>query len=345
MLWQDLIHAPSGSRELDATTTWLCPLTNYSLLSAEGEKTIAFLQGQCTCDMNAMQNISEHVGTHVMGAHCNHKGRMHSTFVGVKLADNAVLLRVRSTIAHHAQQNLQKYAALSRVKVQEASQWVCLGIVGPQSQSLVKSILVKSLAGSVAVQNLIPGQVLMQSENVVILCHAPNQFELWCNGPVDETLYTDVLALPKQANGDLFQLLTMQRGIAELELPLVDKLLPQEINFQLTNGVSFSKGCYTGQEIVARMHYKAQLKKHMYLGKVITSNENALQMEIGPETQIIDGNGKACGIVINSLALATTETHLILALCDDDALNDASIKMDENLALKIQWDELPYAIS
>ncbi len=343
MQWQDLTQTSAGSHELDATTTWLCPLNNYSLLVAEGEKSISFLQGQCTCDMTLMQNASEAFGTSVMGAHCNHKGRMHSTFVGAKLADDRVLLRVHASISGHAQQNLQKYAALSRVKVQEDSQWQCFGVVGPQSESIFGTLVSQSSAHS-----LQPGQVLMLGESVLVLCHAANQFELWCRGSVDETLFADLLALPKQANGDLFHMLTMQRGIAELELPLVDKLLPQELNFQLTNGVSFSKGCYTGQEIVARMHYKAQLKKHMYLGSVSTNREKTEEIKperISPGASLTKADGKTCGMVINSLALEATQSHMFLALCDDDALDDASLKIDENLSLKIQWEELPYAIS
>lgn len=339
MQWEELMQAPSGSTELDATTTWFCPLDNYALISAEGENTFTFLQGQCTCDINQLTRDAEGLGKSVMGAHCNHKGRMHSTFVGAKLSKKEALLRVHQSIGDHAQQNLQKYAMLSRVKVQVNADWSCFGIVGPQSASIISALATNTGAARAPA----PGEYVLLNNDALVLCHTSNQFELWCRGAVDEKSFENILALPKQQNGNLFHMLSIQRGVAELEGPLIDTLIPQEINFQLTDGISFSKGCYTGQEIVARLHYKAQLKKHMYLGHVDLEETQTNAIQTG--ASLVQENGKSCGVVINAVPTLGSSQCLFLALCDDDALDDARLQIDENLCLKIQWGELPYAIS
>lgn len=135
-----------------------------------------------------------------------------------------------------------------------------------------------------------------------------------------------------------WQLSQVVDGAAEVHRESSEQLLPQELNFQLLDGVSFNKGCYTGQEIVARMHYKATLKKHLYLGSTTAPVDN--QIEYG--NPVLSGDKKV-GQVITSVK-DHNGIAFILALMDDNTLSSGCAIAGSENPVKLEWRELPYAI-
>src|SRR5690606_29213728 len=105
------------------------------------------------------------------------------------------------------------------------------------------------------------------------------------------------------------------------------------LNFQLVDGISFGKGCYTGQEIIARMHYKGKVKKHMYRGVADVDKPPM------PASPIVDGTGKGIGKVVFA-AWDENRRAEFLALASDDAVDYAAFISEA----KISWLPLPYAI-
>lgn len=333
MLWRDYFQSFDGSSEPDDTATWLTPLSEYCLIEVNGENALTFLQGQCTCDITRLKG-----GAFLLGAHCNHKGRMHSSFYAAATSATQVLLRVHESIADTTVANLQKYAAFSRVSVARSSHWLCCSVLGPQAEAHVHKTF-----GPLA-----DGHFRLHGTDALAARHSAYQFELWCCGEIDESHYQEILALPKQRDSLLFRWLTIRRGVGEIEGAVAETFIPQELNFQLTDGVSFSKGCYTGQEIIARLHYRGQLKKHMYRGQAYSESP------LAAGDALYDEAGKAVGTVINTVTLRPEEVlpsaqrtprHEFLALCDSDTVASKSCHVGPDCAAKIQWLELPYAIS
>lgn len=209
----------------------LCDLSEYGLLKVHGLDAKKFLQGQLTCHLD---QVAREEGC--FGAHCNPKGRIISLFYLFQLQDTYYLAMPRNMVAT-ALAALKKYAVFFKVVLAEATDSLfLLGYDGPITlpENVAKISLPHSarlfLLGSH--ENLLPvWEKLKQSAELI-------SFAIW-------------------------QRLDIIEGIPSVYPETTSKFLPHEINLQTLNAVSFDKGCYTGQEIIARMHYRGKLKTHM----------------------------------------------------------------------------------
>ena len=328
--WQSFLSTQSAIQASDEADAECIILADYSLIVIEGPDAIKFLQGQCTCDFDL---ISQNQIT--PGAHCNHKGRMHSSFYAASLArdtnttDTAyrVGLRVHNSIVDAAYTALKKYIVFSKAEISIRHDYAIVGLCGNQIiQALEKLNLSPPEKKYFSIQN-----------QITTLLHDEDLVELWICDTDLKKLWPALSSLTPSSNSTQWNLLNIRKGIAELQAPLVETLIPQEMNMQYTGGVSFQKGCYTGQEVIARMHYRGNLKKHMYLGSISTGTKP----DIG--TELFVGN-KKCGVIINS-AKSSEEEYNILALCNDTAYTDDNVSLNENSTSIIQWLPLPYAIT
>lgn len=328
-IWQALIEKSKAAPLLDISApqpSTLTPLNDYALLVVSGEDATKFLQGQCTCDFNQLQS-----GSWLLGAHCNPKGRMLSSFRAIRFDNGDIALRVHASIAELATQALSKYIVFSKATI-HCQQLYAIGLVIPTDQQ-----------PSLPLDLPLPaeGSVTLIGNRCALLRLSPERYELWSQ--TSESL-NDLLSL-FEANAAItpreqWTLSEIAEGITEVRAESTEQLLPQDLNFQLINGISFSKGCYTGQEIIARMHYKASLKKHLY---------RAVSIETGLPipaygTNILDAkNQRRVGIVVSSAPQRDRRIQL-LALVNDDATKQDYVLLDTDSKPKLQWLPLPYAI-
>ena len=279
--WQDLfskMQTPPGQDGFYAVCTpeqtCVVPRVNRALLRVSGPDAVKFLQGQCTCDLNQLTD-----GELLLGAHCTHKGRMNSSFVIAPLASDAIGLQIHSSITEHAFTSLKKYIVFSKAEIAVADDIGSVYLAGPEAEKILRKLdLFPPSAGR-----------FFQAGRITLLQHAENQFEIWAP---EETLLDVCQSAPVLATENQVDLLGVRRGIGEIRAETVEEFIPQDLNFQFTGGVSFSKGCYTGQEIIARMHYKGKIKKHMYRG---VADVPGLPV---PATAIVDSAGKNAGKIV-----------------------------------------------
>lgn len=312
---------------LEASTSYsegnyLLPLSEYRLIVVSGKDALSFLQGQCTCDFTSLD-----AGAFTLGAHCSPKGRMISSFVAAKLDENTIGLRVHASIASSALETLKKYAVFSKATLEIKEDAILIGLLGENVRTLEN-------IPSVGFQQKISG-------NGVYLRHSEDQAECWllASNAAELKELKLVSHFTLREDEQLWHLHQIRRGIGEVRAETQEQLLPQEINLQLTGGVSFKKGCYTGQEIVARLHYRGQLKKHMYRGAVQTDHAPE------PGHAIFDGISDAKkGMIINAVKLDDQQYEL-LAVCEDRLIDANLGTLDPNSHTKIQWLDLPYAIN
>ncbi|WP_086932692.1 YgfZ/GcvT domain-containing protein [Agarilytica rhodophyticola] len=328
MQWKKILDSHQHSNQIKPEQTWQTPLDDYRLIIVEGEDSETFLQGQCTCDFALLER-----NIFIPGAHCSHKGRMNSNFVAARLNTKTIALRVRADISQFALEALKKYAVFSKATLQVSESYQLLGLVGDQALTTATHIFPVSKAGEVVEHN-----------NIFMLHHADDQIELWCPSNELSQLVEQLGALELQQNSNLWRLKNIQRGIGEVEAATLEKLIPQEINLQYIDGISFKKGCYTGQEIIARLHYRGQQKKHMYRAVIETAVSPEANTAVYQSPVNIEALGKARGTVINSARVSPSH-HEILVLCDDVLSQDNACIMINNSLVNIQWAALPYAIS
>ena len=302
---------------------YLCALEQYQLIIVEGADALTFLQGQCTCDFTKLTEDNT-----TLGAHCTPKGRMVSSFLAAKTAENQYTLRTYGNTASHLLTSLKKYAVFSKVSMHIEQTISCFGLLGNQTKA-------KELVSALPTE-LTQSQTASFSHHIIQHNQA---YEIW----IDATHLvqnTELNSLPTTTN-QAWDLTLIRNGIGEVREPTIEELLPQDINLQLTGGVDFKKGCYTGQEIIARMHYKGNLKKHMYRGVVSSLNTTH---DISSKNLIDADTQKNVGKIL--FAVQTNDTRVeFLSMINDDYIDNKTARLSEYPDAKIEWLSLPYAIT
>lgn len=217
---------------------------DMGLIQIKGSDTFNFLQGLLTCDIHLLEN-----NPYIMGAFCNLKGRIRALFKIFK-NENDILLQTPRNLIPVVMPALKRHAMFSKIVITEVSneyqQWGYLD----NSKNL---------------QN-IQNTNNRQNRSIIILplqSKISDQFPNFFYGDFNEWILHDI-----------------REGIPEIWPETTEKFLPHYLNLPKLGAVSFTKGCYCGQEIIARMEYKANIKYE--LKHIILSKE---QPNIGEETK------------------------------------------------------------
>lgn len=232
-------------------------ITHLGLLFVAGRDSAAFLQGQTTCDISILTEQRSSPG-----ALCNPKGRVVTTCTILKTADSGYLLLLPAELLEPVRQRLQRYVLRSDVRLEDASDRWC--IVGLSGQQLAPPLAEQEIGLPDAIQAVarqadwISIRVRSADERLLVLASTARAVTLW-----------EQLADKKQFSehdSGLWMCREIADGIPLITQATSEAFVPQMINLDLLGGISFNKGCYTGQEVVARMHYLGKLKRRMYLG-------------------------------------------------------------------------------
>lgn len=250
-----------------------CHIDQHQLLLVTGPDAKKFLQGQVTCDINLLSGEQGKIVQSTLGAHCTHKGRIVFSFRALQLAatdtdELIIALYIPNDIAEIAIAALKKYSVFSKVTITNArEQYTLLGIYGSDLTTAIPQYI--NDTSSIPIE---PNTAL-HSHNGTIICLNSNRYELWLKTDQAARFLTQLNDQPL-ANNPYWDTLTIQSGIAEIHALSSGLFTPHDINYHQTgSGVSFSKGCYTGQEVVARMQYLGKLKRQLYLFTLDNSND------------------------------------------------------------------------
>ncbi|WP_246246959.1 YgfZ/GcvT domain-containing protein [Candidatus Methylobacter favarea] len=255
-------------------------ISQLAVLEISGKDAAALLQGQITCNIN---DITESKSS--PGALCNPKGRAIATFLLIKKMD-AFLLVLPAQLVTPVKKRLQMYILRSDVDLTDSSNKLCLiGLYHPDSQ----------LSGLHPPENLFATTQndyisvdfsSMQTPNrYLIIAEADKAIAIWSERVGNQGFQPE--------NSEQWRYLDIISGIPWLTAETSEEFIPQMLNLDKLGGISFNKGCYTGQEIVARTHYLGTAKRAMFLAECVT--------EAAPEpgSAIIDCNtGQTAGKVL-----------------------------------------------
>lgn len=300
-------------------------LDELALIKIEGEDAETFLQGQLTCDMKAVSQ-----GQAKLGAHCNAKGRAQSTFVTFK-ANDAFFMLLKANQIEPTLSALNKFAIFSKVTLQASADFQVMGLGGSGIDRTIYKVFSQYPEA---------GQICELQQTVLI-----QEPQLGYFAFIEPSIAADTLASLQQAGAALcgdnaWKLAQIQAGITLVDLAIAEHWIPQEINFDLVGGISFDKGCYKGQEIVARIHYRGQTKVRAHLIEI--NSATPLIAPVTPGDKII-GDSSSGGI----LEVARVSDHTLRALCTLKAPDSESenLKLEQKDDCQIQVLSLPYAIT
>jgi len=275
--------ASDQSSELQAAFNGntLCDLSDLGLITATGEEAQEFLQSQLTNDLRLVNET-----TSQLSAYCSAKGRMLALFNIVQSGDS-YYLQLPHELLESTMKRLQMFIMRAKVVLEDATDSVVrIGLSGPQSEEMLQA-----LTGSVPQE---PSQVVTaEAVTVQRLPGAHPRFELYGAAEKIEPLWQALAGNTTQVGRDAWSLLETLSGTPEIYNETVEAFVPQMTNLQLIDGVNFRKGCYPGQEVVARMQYLGKLKRRMYLAHVDTAETPQPGSELfDPESESGQGAGK-----------------------------------------------------
>lgn len=231
-----------------ADSAFFCPLIHEGVLAVRGADAAKFLQGQLTCNLNYLSDTQAS-----LGARCTQKGRMQSSF-RILLQGDGVLLAMASELLEPQLADLKKYAVFSKSKLtDESAAWSRFGLVNADSALANLELELPAETDSVA-----------RNEYLIAIRVSPDRSELWVPSDRADAVKAQLSETLDQADLNEWLLGQIRAGIGQVMPQTRELFIPQMLNLQAVGGVSFKKGCYTGQEIVARMQYLGKLKRRLY---------------------------------------------------------------------------------
>ena len=265
----------------------IAPLPHLGVIRVDGADAASFLQGQLTQDFVLLQDNQAR-----LAAYLSPKGRMLASFIGLRRSSTELLLVCSRDLLPATLKRLSMFVLRAKVRLTDASaDFQCWGLAGDALLSIADSALPawsKAEFGSASVVHLYP---------------AENQPRALLVAPADAPAPTG----PALAPG-LWDWSEVRSGVATLTAPVVDAFVPQMLNYESIGGVNFKKGCYPGQEVVARSQFRGTLKRRTYLAHAPSA------LAVGAEVFAPEDAEQPVGTVVQAAAAPGGGVDALVAL-------------------------------
>ncbi|MFP0195994.1 MULTISPECIES: CAF17-like 4Fe-4S cluster assembly/insertion protein YgfZ [Pseudomonas] len=304
-----------------ADSAFFCTLSHEGVLAVRGADAGKFLQGQLTCNINYLSETQAS-----LGARCTQKGRMQSSF-RIVLEGDGVLLAMAVELLEPQLADLKKYAVFSKSKLtDESASWVRFGLDHGDTALSNLGLELPAEADSVA-----------RHEGLIAIRVSPDRAELWV--PADQAEPVKGKLSAQLSEGELNQWLLGQirAGIGQVMPSTRELFIPQMLNLQAVGGVSFKKGCYTGQEIVARMQYLGKLKRRLYRVQL-----DASELPEPGTPLFAPSHGSSIGEVV--LAAHSEKNIELLAVLQAEAAEAGDLHLGSAEGPALHLLDLPYEL-
>jgi folate-binding protein YgfZ len=262
-----ITHFGDVRNELAATASdnVLCDLNHLGLLEISGADAVTFLQGQVTNDVKLLMGQDNKSSAHYT-AYCNPKGRMLALFLAFAQHDH-LYLQFNRTLLEPIMKRLKMYVMRSKVEIKDASETIIkFGINGPDAASILADVFNKVPAQDYELVSLENGAVLKLPST-----GNHTRFEIFTDAENAPIIWNVLQTKARLVGKPCWDWLEIQAGIPDIEPATQEQFVPQMLNLDILNGINFKKGCYTGQEIVARTHYLGSVKRRTYLTSLNTT--------------------------------------------------------------------------
>ncbi|MCH4562889.1 folate-binding protein [Halomonas sp. EGI 63088] len=288
-------ESPAPARQaLEATV--MTPLAHLGVLDVTGHDAEKFLQGQTSAQVTLADGEFA-----PLTCFCTPKGRMLANAQLWRVAPERYRLMMHRSLVGPLTDHLKKFAAFYKVELEARDDLVLLGLIGREASALAEVRF-----------DVIPPKPWHQAGNgeIQVLAHpGPRPRLLACLPAEKATEAWQRLAEHATPVGNaVWRLHDIQAGLAWLDASQRDAYLPQMINWEALGGISFKKGCYTGQEVVARAHFRGQVKKRLVRAQL----DGSLLPELG--STIHDAEDKSFGEVLAAELDAYGEAEVLAVM-------------------------------
>jgi tRNA-modifying protein YgfZ len=318
--WLTAEHYASLSTQVQGA--FIAPLPAFETLIVGGVDNRKYLQGQTTCDLDTLSD-----NNFLHGAHCDAKGKMWSQFYLATVGEQLITIAFRDELTASTVQ-WKKFGVFAKVSFEAGQQhYAVLGLGGAGVSSLVNQ-----LGFAMPAQ----GQ-LSRQQDALLLALADDHLLLVL--PVEQAQQLMQQPLPFAAP-HVWLAQHIRHGFSYLEQGLIGEFVPQMLNLQALDAISFTKGCYIGQETVARLKYRGGNKRAAYILQAETADLPAAGTDI--EIQLGE-NWRRSGQVVNA-ANINNQLWLIAVLPNDVTPAD-SLRLSSDSAPALRIMPLPYSLN
>ncbi len=308
------------------------PLDHYEYIRVSGADTVSFLQGQLSCNtelLSAQRSLT--------GALCNLKGRVIADFRLLAQGEGCIM-QCAEGMADAILATLSKYAVFSKVQLERldgeiATRPGALGLIGAAVEPGLRLL---GLALPETTDAVTEGEAC----SVIRLPGPAKRIELWFHSSAAKADFLSRAGL--ELSGDLraWQRADIESGVIHVTKELSEEYTPQLLNYDISGLIDFKKGCYTGQEIVARMFYRGTAKKRLYLASSSVKIDDGCRVVTQSEAESeLDSAGSEILRFSNSEA-----PFLLLAVLASDAVESGvRLQLSGQAGSEVSVRSLPYA--
>lgn len=304
--------------------TYAISLTQFSCISLVGEEKDKYLQGQVTCDVNSLAQEKL-----LNGAHCDAKGKVFSAFRLIQREDALLLLQPKTSIETSLTE-LKKFGVFAKVEITQPDDIEFYAVAGPGAQHALSALF-----------NQVPDTLTpVVQHNTTTIVYLAGTIARYLLIDSSDNLSNTInqLALPTFTH-DVWSLLEIKEGFPILSTTAINEYVPQMINMQAIKGISFTKGCYLGQETVARMQYLGKNKRALFS---LQGTSQAIEPGDIIEKKLGE-NWRKAGDVLASYISDDNTCYIQAVLANDiDEKTELRIKTQESLLTLMP---LPYTLS
>lgn len=262
-------------------------LTHLSLIRISGSDAEQFLQGQLTSDISQLNDTWQYAG------YCSPKGRLLALLRIWRLEDGFYAL-ISTDLVDAVSKRLRMYVMRSKVQIELLENTQMVGLSS-------RDLLTKTQLNEIGLTEEISSLAEYDNGDLIQLSHA-------CALVINQRALLvgqDIIAIDQALTNDpenFWMTAQINDGLPQVNAQSTDLFIPQMLNLELLGGISFKKGCYTGQEIVARMHYLGKLKQRMFICDLVqnngTQNGDSILAEVGQKIFADVGLEKSVGTIV-----------------------------------------------
>ncbi|EDS99987.1 glycine cleavage T protein (aminomethyl transferase) [Burkholderia ambifaria IOP40-10] len=304
------------------------PLPQFGVIDVAGDDAATFLHSQLTNDIEHLDAASAR-----LSGYCSAKGRLLASFLAWR-AGHGVQLLVSKDVQAAVQKRLSMFVLRSKAKLTDASDTLAVvGFAGDVREAL--SGIFDALPDGVHVKVDGPAGALIRVPDA-----AGRKRYLWI-GPraeVDARLAALGGKLPVVSPA-VWDWLDVRAGEPRITQPAVEQFVPQMVNFDVIGAVNFRKGCYPGQEVVARSQYRGTIKRRTALAHVAGETDT---VHAGVELFHSDDPGQPCGMIVNAAAAPAGGVDALVEI-KLAALDSGTVHLGAADGPTLAFDALPYA--
>jgi folate-binding protein YgfZ len=308
------------------TESAYCELSQFGLIRFSGAEARTFLHNQLTCDVAALEPSSS-----TYGSYCTPKGRILATFL-LWRAGEGFFMQLPSSLREPIQKQLSKFILRAKVKATDATpDWSLLGVSGKDAAAQVQRAVGKLPKAD---------HEVAQASDAMVIKLPGDRYEVVAARDKAQAIRDALAPGAEKSHSDYWDWLDVRAGVPVILPATQEAFVPQMVNLDLIGGVSLTKGCYPGQEIVARMHYRGTLKQRMYLAHV----GGADAPQPGDKLYSPNFGEQACGTVVNA-ARAPEGGYDVLAVIQIASAEKGEVRWSSSSGPKLEFMQLPYSVS